>query len=275
MHEEIRALPDQLLQKAASADLVSSEAFELPLRPGPISGPPIPLEFHSNGAMHRKTVVAGDMCFYPEGAVFRQRRDGPSEVLNVALTPAFVENVAMQTFGSPPSLRPFRGTSDPQIRHLAFALRAELRQGSGAHRIYQESIGVALCVHLLRYYRDAGSVPSGRKLEPGRMARQGLRRALDYVHAHLANYLTLAEIARNACMSPYHFSRAFKSSTGLSPHQFVLRARVGAAKELLIAGDLFLSEIASRVGFYDRSHLARHFKRRYGVPPSMFAKIWQ
>jgi len=237
------------------------------------SGPPVTLETCVDGSVQNKTVMPGDMCFYPQGVTFRKWWDQAVEVLHVGLSPAFVADVALQTTGSATmSLHPFRGTPDPQIRYLARALEAELQQGAGADRIYQESVGVALCVHLLRHHGGASSGPGRRTFELGRMAPKALRRALDHIHAHLDCDLSLADIAGVACLSPYHFSRAFKTSTGLSPHQYVLRARVEAAKQLLTAGDLSLSEIAFRVGFFDQSHLTRHFKRRYGVPPSTFVE---
>ena len=68
-------------------------------------------------------------------------------------------------------------------------------------------------------------------------------------------------------MSPYHFMRLFKKSTGKSPHQYVIEARVRKAKDLLATGKLSVCEAAYRVGFVDQSHLTRHFKRIFGLPP--------
>jgi AraC family transcriptional regulator len=62
-------------------------------------------------------------------------------------------------------------------------------------------------------------------------------------------------------MSPYHFARLFKESTGLSPYQYVIEARVRKAKELLTTGKFTISEAAYHVGFVDQSHLTRHFKK--------------
>jgi AraC-like DNA-binding protein len=139
-----------------------------------------------------------------------------------------------------------------EARTRKHSLDFELRQGTGADRVYQESVGVALSVHLLRYRERAGSAPPWAK---GDMARQPLRRAVDYIHARVGANLSLADIANVACMRPYHFSRAFKTSTGLSLHQYVLRARVEKARELLIAGVQSLSEIAFQVAFCDQSYL--------------------
>jgi hypothetical protein len=59
----------------------------------------------------------------------------------------------------------------------------------------------------------------------------------------------------------------FKQSTGLAPHQFVIRCRVERAKELLLHSSLGIADIAAEVGFANQSHLNRHFKRIVGVTP--------
>jgi AraC family transcriptional regulator len=101
-------------------------------------------------------------------------------------------------------------------------------------------------------------------------SRYALQRTVAYIHQNLRQPLALADLSRVACLSAYHFSRTFKRSTGFSPRQYVLRARVHAARELLVSGRLSVAEIALHVGFFDQSHLARHFKRQCGVPPSGF-----
>jgi AraC family transcriptional regulator len=70
-------------------------------------------------------------------------------------------------------------------------------------------------------------------------------------------------------MSPYHFSRLFKQSTGHSPYHFVIKCRVKRAKELLLNSDLSIAQITYTVGFANQSHLTNHFKRMLGVTPKM------
>jgi AraC family transcriptional regulator len=74
-----------------------------------------------------------------------------------------------------------------------------------------------------------------------------------------------------AHVSPYHFARLFKHSTGLPPHQYVIACRVERAKELLRERDrLPLADVAAEVGFSSQSHFTRHFKRLVGVTPRRF-----
>jgi AraC family transcriptional regulator len=74
-------------------------------------------------------------------------------------------------------------------------------------------------------------------------------------------------------MSVYHFIRLFRESTGKSPYQNVIDARVRKAKELLATRKLTIAEVAYEVGFVDQSHLTRHFKRAFGITPSAFLSL--
>jgi AraC family transcriptional regulator len=128
----------------------------------------------------------------------------------------------------------------------------------------RQAVSTALAVHLLREY-DAAVL--GPKRQDGGLQREKLVRAVEYIQDQLDADLTVSGIAQEVGMSPYYFTRLFKESTGQSPHQYVVEARVRKAKELLTTGKFTISEAAHRVGFVDQSHLTRHFKRVFGLPP--------
>jgi AraC family transcriptional regulator len=90
---------------------------------------------------------------------------------------------------------------------------------------------------------------------------------LDYVDGNLSERLTLAGMAAAANLSPFHFSRLFKASTGFTPYQHVIRRRTEEARDLLIGTEIPIREVALRAGFADQSHLSRHLRRRFGVTP--------
>lgn len=118
----------------------------------------------------------------------------------------------------------------------------------------------------------ASTIPQTSPACQGRLATPTLRRIFDYINSHLEHDLTLAEIAREANLSPYHFTRLFKQTTGESLHQYVIRQRVEAAKRLLLDEQLPIAEVATKVGFADQSHLGRHLKRSFGVTPQTLVK---
>jgi len=99
------------------------------------------------------------------------------------------------------------------------------------------------------------------------LPRAKLVRAIEYIRDQLDADLTVSGIARAVGMGPDHFAKLFKESTGRSPYRFVVEARARKAKELLSTGKFTISEAAHLVGFVDQSHLTRHFKRVFGLPP--------
>jgi AraC family transcriptional regulator len=157
-----------------------------------------------------------------------------------------------------------RRVTDPTLRHIALALRAGVQSGAAADRMYGEALSTALAIHLLREY---GAAVLGPKRHYGGLSREKLMRSVEYIQDQLETELTVSGIAQAVYMSPYHFTRLFKESTGQSPHQYVVDATVRKAKELLTTGKFTISEAAHHVGFVDQSHLTRHFKRVFGLPP--------
>jgi len=147
---------------------------------------------------------------------------------------------------------------------VELALRAGIQTGDALDRTYGEALSTALAVHLLREY---GAAVLGPKRQYGGLPREKLVRAVEYIQDQLDTDLTVSGIAQAVGLSPYHFTRLFKESTGQSPYRYVVEARVRKAKELLTTGKFTISEAAYRVGFVDQSHLTRHFKRIFGLPP--------
>ena len=105
-----------------------------------------------------------------------------------------------------------------------------------------------------------------------KLARSELHHAVEYIHDNLGNDLSLRKIANAAGISTNYFASLFKQTTGQSPHQYVIRQRIEKAKPLLRRSDLSIGEIALQVGFYDSSHLTRHFKRLTGLTPRTLRK---
>ncbi|AKQ65922.1 Transcriptional regulator, AraC family [Myxococcus hansupus] len=117
--------------------------------------------------------------------------------------------------------------------------------------------------------------------EPGRSraARQrgglspaALHRVKLYVEAHLARRIPVGELARRAGLSVFHFTRAFRQSTGMTPHAWVQQQRVERARDLLSQSSLPLGDIALAVGFGSQSHFTTVFRRITGLTPAVIRR---
>ena len=102
----------------------------------------------------------------------------------------------------------------------------------------------------------------------GGLAPGALRRVREYIEQHLAESISTDALARIAGLSTGHFNRAFKQSTGDSPHHYIIRKRVTIAKDLLVHTNRILADIALDTGFADQSHFSRTYVAVTGETPS-------
>jgi AraC family transcriptional regulator len=107
-------------------------------------------------------------------------------------------------------------------------------------------------------------------LNPKGLPARRLQMVVDFVQANLDGDLSLRRLAALAESSVHAFVRLFKQSTGLAPHQYVLRKRIERAQALLGDPALPLTEIGLRSGFADQSHFSKMFRRSTGRPPQAY-----
>lgn len=164
-------------------------------------------------------------------------------------------------------LLPHFTTPDPLIQQMGLALKTVLEQSASGSRLYAETMMNALIMHLLQHY--SARSPQWRDNSDG-LSRSQWRQVKDYIQAHLDRDLGLEELAAVTQISSHYFCQLFKQTTGMTPHQYVIRCRIQRAKMLLRHTNQSIASIAKQVGFADQSHLTRHFKRCVGVTPKVF-----
>jgi AraC family transcriptional regulator len=165
---------------------------------------------------------------------------------------------------------PLVGLGDETIRHLSAALMPALRSPEQVSRLFVDHATLAMAAHVAHAY---GGLQIGGRLVKGGLAPWQLRRAKEMLVADLAGDTPLAKLAAGCGLSPDHFARAFRKSTGLAPHAWLLQARVDRALALLRNHDPSLSEIALTCGFVDQSHFTRVFVRRVGITPGAWRRM--
>ena len=132
---------------------------------------------------------------------------------------------------------------------------------------YCEAMSLALVHYLSRRYWDGASTEASKAC---RLTRPQLRRVADYVDARLGGELRIRDLAVVAGLSVGHFHRAFRSTTGLTPLQFIMERRVEAASRLLADPGLTILDVALGVGLSSPSHFARTFRSVMGMSPSEY-----
>ena len=190
--------------------------------------------------------------------------DAPTDDIILEVAPAFLARVAADSGRNAGRVELVisAGAADATVDGIASLLHRELGNG-GNGKIFGDSLATALAAHLLTNY--AAFPATFKRYEHG-MGKTDLKRILNYIGDHLDKDISLEILASLVAISPFHFCRLFKQSTGLSPHQYVIRERVERAKSLLLRGNT-VTQAAFEVGFSDAAHLHRHFKQRFGITP--------
>jgi AraC family transcriptional regulator len=231
------------------------------------------ISLRSEGLDREGPPPPGSVIVIPAGSRTWWDWHGPCDSSQVQLDPQLLTRVAAEALDLDPgrvTLPAVYDLSHPQVRAAMLALDTELQAGGPGGRLLAESLSNVLAVQLLRHFSSPAAAEPRRG---GVLARHKLSAVLEYLHEHLDASLSLDDLAGVAHVSPYHFARLFKNSTGLPPHQYVIAQRVERAKELLRDRDLLpLVDVAVETGFSSQSHFTRHFKRLVGVTPQRFQK---
>lgn len=158
---------------------------------------------------------------------------------------------------------------DQTIRHLNLAAIAALKAPEQVNRIFVDHLTLAFASHVAQVY---GGMQSAVRLIKGGLELWQERRAKEMMVADLAGTTALADIAAACGLSAGHFARAFRKSTGMTPHAWLMKARIERAMSLLRRPNISLPEIALTCGFADQSHFGRVFTQHVGLSPGAWRR---
>jgi AraC-like DNA-binding protein len=150
---------------------------------------------------------------------------------------------------------------DPQLTGLVGRAHAAVT-ATGASALERDYALRAMLSHAVRRWSNSPSSTS----RPTLATQRGLSRVKEHLRAHLADDVTVAELAEVAAVSRAHLARSFRAAYGQTLHGYQRALRLGAAAELLAAGQP-PGMVAAATGFVDQAHLTRRFKSAYGLTP--------
>lgn len=161
------------------------------------------------------------------------------------------------------------GQRDQIMFHLAQAMVAALDHPERVSAALVDQLGLTFHEHIVVTY---GGVASLRR-QGGHLAPWQMRRLREFAEAHIGANPSVVQLARECGLSSSYFATAFKQTTGMAPHQWLLQQRIVRAKVMLRDTDLGLAEIAMACGFCDQSHLSRVFVRMEGHGPGAWRRF--
>jgi AraC family transcriptional regulator len=230
------------------------------------------------GAVSDRTVARrGTIWLSPAGA--RQGvidiSDPLPEILHLRLPPHRFSQAALGIDLDPlvvASLGYRESFHDPLLAEIACAIACELENRTTAGRLLADTLATSLAARLVQKHLGA-ALPrvSGIPVTKG-LDRRRLARVLDYIEVHLEGDLSLDRLASIACLSQFHFARAFKAAIGLSPHRYVSARRLDRAKTLLADGDRTLVDIALTLNFSGQANFTRAFRDATGQTPGQYRR---
>ncbi|WP_342738473.1 AraC family transcriptional regulator [Bradyrhizobium sp. B117] len=198
--------------------------------------------------------------------------DKPFHSLFFYLPRSALDDIARQA-GAPRigelAYEPGIGHDDAVVRNLGASLLDALRRADETNQLFVDHMLHALTAHVAQAY--GGLRPNAKPIRGG-LAPWQLDRACDRLESDLAGKLSLRQIAAEFGLSVDHFSRAFRISTGLPPHRWLLRQRVKTAPQLMTVRDVPLSEVAKSAGFANQSHFTKVFSTIVGVSPGAWRR---
>jgi AraC family transcriptional regulator len=164
---------------------------------------------------------------------------------------------------------PMAGSSQGGLGRAFNGLMAELAEPEDILPLFTEG----WAMQALAYVARAASAPSPRRVTHGSgLAPWQLRRAREMLRAQIGGNAKFNDVARACRLSISHFSRAFKVSTGVPPHQWLMLERVAMAEDLLAKSSTPLVHVAGLCGFADQSHFSRVFGRVKGCSPGVWRR---
>ena len=161
---------------------------------------------------------------------------------------------------------------DPILYHFGACLSALLEHPEENSSLLVDYIALSLQSHL---YQTYSATPASSPRARGGLAPWQESRAKEAMEADLDKEITIARLAHDCRLSASQFARAFRQSTGCTPHRWLVQRRVERAQDLLLTSDKTLVEIASSSGFFDPSHLTRAFGQIVGTSPGLWRRARQ
>lgn len=224
------------------------------------------IECRMAGLHAKQEAAAGALAIGPAGIDCEAESNQSADVLLIAVEPRRLALASAEDHVPNAELCERVSGYDESLLRAARQLESEVAGGYPRGPLFWSEVASRLIGRLL-----VGHTSNPPASSRGRLGRYALERIRDYVFAHIAEPIQVAELAALIGRSEFHFSRVFARSVGMTPYRYVVHLRLHAAVQHIRDGRMGLAEIAAETGFADQSHLSRWVRRVHGVAPSELA----
>ncbi|KVV51465.1 AraC family transcriptional regulator [Burkholderia territorii] len=193
---------------------------------------------------------------------------GASDVLHLFASQRVLAECYEDLFGRPPSgdvvIDDPRLIRDPALERLSQALAVSHTRDGALGKVFADGVSLAIVSRIIaRHF----SLPQRDARRTAELPSWRMRRVVEYVDAHLADPIGLADMAKSAGLTRMHFAAQFRHATGLRPHEYLMRRRIERAQQLLLESRHNVLDVALSTGFRSQAHFTTVFKRFVGQTP--------
>ena len=226
-------------------------------------------QYRGSGSNGREMMTPGSLLLGSPGQCFECGHEHGigDRCLSFHFTHEYFDAITADT-GTRRATRPFRSLRLPPVRTLSPVIAEACAALADPTHVAWEELGVRLAARAVQV--DGDVEPDRTAIAPAALAR--VTQTVRLIEAQQDRDLTLARLAREAGLSPFHYLRTFESLTGVTPHQHVLRTRLRAAATRLATEPAKIVEVALDAGFGDVSNFNRAFKTEFGVSPRVYRR---
>jgi AraC-like DNA-binding protein len=224
-------------------------------------------QYRGSGSNGREMMTPGSLLLGSPGQCFEcgHEHGVGDRCLSFHFTHEYFDAITAGT-GTRGTTRPFRSLRLPPVRTLSPVIAEACAALSDSTHVAWEELGVRLAARAVQV--DGDVEPDRTAIAPAALAR--VTQTVRLIEAQQDKDLTLARLAREAGLSPFHYLRTFESLTGVTPHQHVLRTRLRTAATRLATEPAKILDIALDAGFGDVSNFNRAFRTEFGVSPRAY-----
>jgi|GEM_PF-389365 len=214
----------------------------------------------------------GSVTVVPAGAAYSWTTQGPIGFAHLYLAPHLIDRVVGEEFDRDSrsvELVDCVARRLPLVGALISGMLDEVEAPGFRARLVLDTLLHCLTVRLLS---ECSTLSDGTGTAPHAISPRRLRRVMDFIEAHLADDISLEDLASVAGSSRFHFSRAFREATGFPPYRFLIHRRIDAAKTLLLQDTLTIAQISEQCGFHSQGQFSAMFRRVFGSSPGRFRR---